>query len=96
MGVMSGRLYTVYILLRILLIEMPSLTTVSNCDHVTVPIQSISSLRPRYHKVGNTLMQNNATHFWKQTEECAPGKPLPNTNHNGRKQQRVKTQSLQP
>lgn len=95
MGVASGRLYIVDILPCILLIEMPSLTTVSNCDHVTVPIQYISSL-PRYHKVGNTLMQNNATHFWKQTEECAPGKPLPNTNHNGRKHKRVKTQSLQP
>lgn len=96
MGVTSGKLYTVYILLRILLIEMPSLTTVTNCDHVTMPIQYISSLRPKYHKVGNTPMQNNATHFWKQTEECAPGKPLPNTNHNGRKHKRVKTQSLQP
>lgn len=45
MGVASGRLYIVDNLPCILLIEMPSLTTVSNCDHVTVPIQYISSLR---------------------------------------------------
>lgn len=54
MGVASGKLYTVYILPRSLLIEMPSLTTATNCDHVTMPIQYISSLRPKYHKVGNT------------------------------------------
>lgn len=41
-------------------------------------------------------MQNNTKYFRKQTEEHVPGKPLPSTNHNGRKPARVKTKSLQP
>ena len=35
-------------------------------------------------------------YFRKQTEQHAPGKPLPSTNHNGRKHARVKTKRLQP
>lgn len=97
MGVMSGKFYIIYILPHIFLIKkVPFLTTVTHYDHMTVFIQYISSLRPGYHKVGNILMQNNAKYFKKQTEGCASGKPLPSTNHNGRKHKRVKTKSLQP
>lgn len=85
MRVVSGTFYIIYILPHIFWIKMPSLTTVTNHVQMAVFILYISSLRPRYHKVGNTLMQNNAKYFRKHTEECASGKPLPRTNHNGRK-----------
>lgn len=96
MAVVSGKFYFIYILPHISLINVPALTAITHCDHRAVFIRYISSLRPRYHEVGNTLTQNNAKYFGKQTEEHAPGKLRPSTNHNGRKHARVKTRSLQP
>lgn len=61
------------------MIEAPPLTTETNYDHVITAVSRISSLRPRFCRVGNILSYlKQYKIFWETNYiACISGNPLP-------------------